>query len=199
MSRISAATIALIGLLLLHPAQAGEFNKKVKIGDPAPAWTKLPGVDGKTHSLADLKDKDVLVIAFTCNHCPVAVGYEDRLIELTRKYSAKKVAVIAINVNNLEADRLPRMVDRSREKHFNFPYLYDESQQVGRDFGATFTPEFYVLNKERKIVYMGAMDDEQHKDNYVELAVQAALKGQVPAKTEARPRGCTIRYETAEK
>jgi peroxiredoxin len=204
MFRMTLAVLVAAGLSAANPAVAGEFNKKLNIGDAAPAWTGLEGVDGKTHSLADLKNKDVVVVIITCNHCPVAVAYEDRIIDFTKKYASapdSKVAVVAINVNNLEADKLPAMKVRAKEKGFNFPYLYDPTQKIGRDYGATVTPEFFVLNKERKIVYMGAMDDSNNaasaKVNYLEAAVQAALNGQKPATAETRGRGCSVKYEAS--
>jgi len=198
MVRYAAAFLMVAGLSL--PVQAGEFNKKLSIGDAAPSFTGLEGVDGKSHSLSDLKDKDVVVVIITCNHCPVAVAYEDRIIDLTKKYAGKadsKVAVVAINVNNLEADKLPKMKERAKEKGFNFPYLYDPTQKIGREYGATVTPEFFVLNKERKIVYMGAMDDKQNNPtvSYLDPAIEAALKGEKAAKTETRARGCGVKYE----
>lgn len=194
-----SATAAVLGLALVASVQAGEFNKKLSVGDAAPTWEKVEGVDGKMHSLSDLKDKDVVVMVITCNHCPVAVAYEDRIINFTKKHASpdSKVAVVAINVNNLEADKLPAMKERAKEKGFNFPYLHDASQKVGRAYGASVTPEFFVLNKERKIVYMGAMDDDMSnpKTNYLEQAVTAALKGAKPEKTETRARGCGVKYE----
>ncbi|MBL9125614.1 MAG: redoxin domain-containing protein, partial [Planctomycetaceae bacterium] len=145
------AVRTLLGLLVMalpSLAQAGKYNDVLNIGDAAPAWSDLPGVDGKTHSLADLAGKDVVVVIFTCNSCPIAVDYEDRIIALARKHSAadSKVAVVAINVNTIEADKLPKMRERAELKGFTFPYLYDESQKIGRAYGATFTPEFFVLN-----------------------------------------------------
>jgi len=102
-------------------------------------------------------------------------------------------------VNNGEADRLPKMQERAKEKGFNFPYLYDASQAIGRQLGATVTPEFYVFNKERKLVYTGAMDDatqpQNAKANYLEPAVDAALKGQPAPTAETRARGCGVQYE----
>jgi peroxiredoxin len=184
---------------LASPARAGEYNRVLKIGDPAPRWSNLPGVDGKSHALADLKDKDVVVVVFICNHCPIAQAYEDRLIAFARKHDGpdSKVALVAISVDNSEEDRLPRMKERAREKGFNFPYLHDTSQKTGREFGASVTPEFFILNRERKVVYMGAMDDhtDEPKVNYLEPAVQAALKGEKPAKAETRPFGCAVKYE----
>ena len=109
-----------------------------------------------------------------------------------------KVGFVAINVNTYEADRLPKMIERATERGFNFPYLYDESQKIGVELGATLTPEFFVLNKERRIVYMGAMDDNNAekvaRTNYLEAAVAAALKGESPALTETMPRGCVVKY-----
>src|SRR5712664_2933981 len=100
MSRVAFALLACV--VAASPAAAGEFNKKLKIGDPTPTFTSLPGVDGKTHSLADFKDRDVLVIAITSNECIVSIAYEDRIIALAKKY-AGKVAFVAISVS-LEDD-----------------------------------------------------------------------------------------------
>lgn len=199
MSRIAMLGIA--ALVFCAPVAAGEFNKKVNIGDAAPTFKELPAADGKSYSLDDFKDKDVLVVAVTCNHCPVAVAYEDRLIDFAKKYATgddAKVALIAVNVNNMEADRLPKMKERASEKGFNFPYLYDESQELGRALGAAVTPEFFVFDKDRKIVYMGAMDDNQSKPtkNYLAEAVDAALKGDAVPSAETRARGCGVRYES---
>jgi peroxiredoxin len=202
MVRLTFAALVVAGLAL-GTAQAGEFNKKVKIGDAAPVFSKLPGVDGKDHALADLKDKEVVVLVITCNHCPVAVAYEDRIIAFTKKHAGpdSKVGVVAINVNNGEVDRLPKMIERSKEKGFNFPYLFDESQETARALGASVTPEFFVLNKDRKIVYMGAMDDKMvdPTKSYLEPAVAAALKGEEPDPKETAPRGCGVKYEKKKK
>ena len=184
-------------ILAAATVQAGQFNKVLSVGDAAPAWSDLPGVDGKKHSLADLKE-DVVVVVFTCNSCPIAVDYEDRIIGFAKKHGAK-VAVVAINVNTIPEDRLDQMEVRAKEKGFNFPYLYDESQRIARAYGANYTPEFFVLNKERKIAYLGAMDDTSNpanvKENYLEPAVQAALKGAKLEKGETLARGCKIRFD----
>ena len=195
--------LCLIALLtLVSPLPAGEFNPVLSIGDKAPVWKDLPGVDGKQHSLADFKSKDVLVVVFTCNSCPYAVDYEDRLQSFAKQHagSDSKVGLVAINVNKVEEDLLPAMQTKAKQKSFSFPYLFDESQQIAKDFGAGFTPEFFVLNKDRKVVYMGSMDDNANPDkavrNYVTEAVRATLAGQEPAKKEAVPIGCRIRIET---
>jgi peroxiredoxin len=201
MYRFSAAVFIVVGLTSSDPARAGEYNRKLNVGDAGPAWQSLPGVDGKSYSLADLSDKDIVVVVFTCNHCPVAKAYEDRIIDFARKHAGpdSKVGLVAINVNNIAPDRLPKMRERAQEKGFPFNYLHDESQKIGRAYGASVTPEFFVLNKDRKVVYMGAMDDNMNtdevKNHYLEDAVQAALGGRPPAKTETRGRGCSIKYE----
>src|SRR5262249_22000186 len=124
MARIHAIAYVMI-LALAAPAAAGQFNKKLSPGDAAPAWKDLPGTDGNKHSLADLKDKDVVVVVFTCNSCPVADAYEDRIIEFSKKHAApdSKVALVAINVNTVPEDRLDKMKVRAKEKGFAFPYL----------------------------------------------------------------------------
>ena len=179
---------------------AGEFNKTLNLGDPAPVWKDLPGTDGKKHSLADHKDKDLVVLVFTCNSCACSEEYEDRIIAFANKYR-DKVAVVAVNVNTIPDDRLDAMKKRAAKKKFPFEYLYDETQQIARAYGATWTPEFFVLTKDRKVAYMGAMDDktkaDEVKDRYLEAAVDALLKGEKPAKGETVGRGCLIRYKRA--
>lgn len=177
--------------------EAGEYNPALNIGDPAPAWMDLPGVDGRRHSLADLSDKKAVVVVFTCNSCPIAQDYEDRLIAFAKKYS-DQVAVVAINVNRNPEDRLPKMKERAEAKQFPFAYLFDESQQIAKDYGATFTPEFFVIGSDRKIAYMGGMDDNSNAAavtaNYLEPAIEAVLKGAKPATQETVARGCRVRY-----
>jgi peroxiredoxin len=188
----------LLALLLVPAALAGEFNKKLSVGDAAPAWKDLPGTDGKKHALADLAGSDVVVVVFTCNSCATAQEYEDRLVAFANAH-AGKVAVVAINVNTIPEDRLDAMTKKSTEKKFPFPYLYDETQKIAKDYGATYTPEFFVLNKARKVAYMGAMDDHTKAEDvtarYLEDAVTAVLKGRSTAKGETIPRGCLIRYK----
>lgn len=197
-----AAALLVAGLSLLIPVRAGEFNKKLSIGDAAPTWSKLEGIDGKAHALADWKDKDVVVIAFSCNNCPVANDHEDRLIALTKKYAPtaeSKVAVIAISVDLGPEEKLGKMKERAKEKGYNFACLHDPSQDTGRAYGARVTPAFFVLDKARKLAYMGAMDDsptgDEIKVKYLDDAIGAVLKGEKPPKAETRPFGCGIEYE----
>jgi peroxiredoxin len=185
-------------LLVCSAALAGEFNKVLSVGSAAPAWKDLEGTDGKKHSLADLK-QDVVVVVFTCNSCPVAVGYEERILAFAKQHAGEKsrVALVAINVNTVKDDQLPEMKKRAEKKKFNFPYLYDPSQKIAKEFGANYTPEFFVLNKERKIAYLGAMDDKSPpataSSSYLEEAVQAVLEGK-PSPKETLARGCMIRW-----
>ncbi len=188
MVRLASALLLAAGMFVLPDAALAQ-NKVVKVGDAGPDFTNLPGTDETNHSLADFK-KDVVVVIITCNHCPTAVAYEDRIIAFTKKYG-DKVDVVAINVNNQEADKLPAMKVRAKEKGFNFTYLYDESQKIGKALGATVTPEFFVLNKERQIAYLGAFDNKKidPTENYLEPAVAALLTGKTVAKTETKPFG----------
>lgn len=192
--------LAALGLLLAlaSPAPAGKFNKTLSVGDAAPAWEKLEGTDGKTHSLADLKGKDVVVVVFTCNSCPVAAGYENRIIAFAKAH-ADKVGVVAINVNTAKDDALPAMTERAAKKKFPYPYLFDPTQEVARKYGAKFTPEFFVLDKDRKVVYMGAMDDKsppgEPKVKHLEAAVKAALEGKPAGTAEtSAAAGCSIKF-----
>lgn len=190
-----------VGLLwIAGPVFAGKYNAVLSIGDAAPAWNKLEGVDGKRHSLSDLADKDAVVVVFTCNSCPVATDYEDRIIAFSKKFAGPggRVALVAINVNTLAEDRLEKMKERAQAKGFGFSYLYDDTQKIGKAFGAAFTPEFFVLDRQRRVVYMGGMDDNSQagevKAHYLEPAVEAALAGKKPATAEAPAIGCRVRY-----
>jgi peroxiredoxin len=197
--RFAISLVAILSLAVSLPA--GEYNKTLSVGDAAPAWKDLPGVDDKMHSLADLKEKEVVVVVFTCNSCPIAAAYEDRILAFNSKFGGPdgKVGLVAVNVNNLPEDRLPQMKERAKDKKFTFPYLFDKSQKIARDYGAVYTPEFFVLNKERKVVYMGALDDKINppdvKVNYLEAAVEATLAGKKPATGETLAHGCRIPYK----
>ncbi len=196
--RLASAVLISVFAFTAAPVFAGKFNKVINIGDAAPTYTKLPGTDGKEHSLADIKS-DVVIIAITCNKCPMAIKYEDRMIELAKKYADKSVTMVAINVNDNEADGLEKMKERAKEKGFNFAYLFDASQQIATKLGARVTPEFFVLDKNRKIVYTGALDDNPDPSKvtkkYLELAVEAALAGKLPEVTETRAVGCGVQYK----
>jgi peroxiredoxin len=176
---------------------AGKFNKALDVGSPAPAWANLAGTDGKKHALADLKDKAAVVVVFTCNSCPTAVGYEGRVAALAKKY-ADTVGVVAINVNTGKEDALPAMTERAAKKNFPFAYLYDPSQDIAKKYGARYTPEFFLLDRDRKVAYMGAMDDKAGGDpkvRFLEDAVAAVLAGKAaPLAETSAAAGCAIRF-----
>ena len=171
----------------------------VKIGDPAPKFKGVIGIDDKKHSLSDFKDPKLVVLVFTCNHCQVASAYEKRLVALQDAYKTKGVQVVAVNVNNIEPARLDKMKQRAKDRKFNFPYLYDSSQKMGREYGATVTPHVFVLDQKRKVVYIGAIDDkmnaDQVKKTFLRNAIDALLDGKKPPEAVTKQFGCSIKYE----
>ncbi len=203
-SKLAAVVAACFLMAAVHSgtveAAKAKFNKVVVVGEKSPDWNELPGVDGERHGLGDYSEAKAVVVVFTCNHCPVAKMYEDRLIELSRKYG-KQVQVVAICVSHVAADRLDKMKIRAKEKEFPFAYLYDESQESARRFGATVTPHFFLLDGTRKIAYMGAFDDnfdvEKVEKHYLVDALEALLDEKEPRVKESLQRGCAIGYESA--
>lgn len=199
--RFVSAALVTLSLLLVSPAWAGKYNAVLSIGDKAPDWKDLPGTDDKEHSLADFADKDILVVVFTCNSCPYAVDYEDRLVAFTKEMTESKASVglVAINVNKIEEDKLSAMKKRAEAKHFNFPYIFDESQKVAKDYGAVRTPEFFVFNKDRQLIYTGAMDDspdgKKITKDYLREAITAITSGKKIETEETPPVGCGVRFD----
>jgi peroxiredoxin len=183
--------------LLLH-ANLGKYNEVLNLGDKAPAWEALPGTDGKKHTMDEWKAKPYLVVVFTCNSCPCARDYEDRIKALQEKYQ-NHVAVVAINANLIKDDSPEAMKKRAEERGYNFAYLHDASQKVAKAYGATYTPEFFLLNRDRKVIYMGALDDKDDPEKvsvkYLEVALAAAEAGKAADKGETLARGCMIRYK----
>ncbi len=165
---------------------------------------KLKNVDGNMVSLSDYKDAKGFIITFTCNTCPYAVMYEDRIMDLDKKYASKGYPLIAIMPNNVEVkpgDSFEAMQKRATTKGYTFPYLIDEGQKVYPKFGATKTPHMYVAQKTKKgiqIEYIGAIDDNYQdasavKQRYVEDAVEALLEGKEVKEKETRAIGCSIK------
>ena len=191
--------VVAVAVMCAMVTTASCYAGKLKIGDAAPDWRALPGVDGKSHGLADYGSAKAIVLVFTCNRCPVAKAYEDRLVEFQADYKDKGVQVVAVNVNDVAGDRLDAMKERAESKKFNFPYLFDKSQKIGRDYGATCTPHFFLLDADRKLAYTGAMDDAMKADNvkekYLRDAVDAVLAGKEPPKTVTKQRGCGIKWK----
>lgn len=194
--------LALVVLSLVAiPAVAGKYNKAVSVGDKAPDFAGLPAVENGADTsltLSDIKE-NLVVLVFLGNHCPVVQRYEDRLIDFTAAYKDKGVKVVGVSVNDRDSDRIPKIKDYMKEHKSNYVYGYDESQAIGHAYGATNTPQFFVLDKERKIRYLGAMDDNMDeakvKKTYLKDAVEALLKGETPAVEETRPQGCGVVYK----
>jgi peroxiredoxin len=177
----------------------------LQIGEPAPDF-ELPGVDGDTYSLGSFQDAKVLVVVFSCNHCPYVVGSEDRMKAFHADYADKGVALVAINANetdNHPTDTFDHMVTRATEKGFDFPYLRDESQDVARAYGALRTPHYFVFDADRRLRYTGRMDDnprEPGKQTTHELrdAVDALLAGKEPPTAVTNPIGCNVKWKGKE-
>jgi peroxiredoxin len=174
----------------------------LKIGSTSPDFQDLAGTDGKNHSLKDFADKKGLVIVFSCNHCPTAQAYEDRMIAFQRDFGSKGFQLIAINSNetdNYPEDNFEEMIKRAKLRGFNFPYLRDEHQSVAIDFGATHTPEFFLFDDQRKLRYHGKMDDNKDasgvKVSYVRAAAEAVLAGKEISEPETYSIGCTIKWK----
>ena len=193
-----ALLVAVVFAAFESPAWAGKFNRVLSVGDPAPAWKGLIGVDDKRHSLSDCKTK-LIVLIFIANHCPVAAAYEERLKQLAVDYREQDAELVAISVSQLDSDRLDKMKERGKDSKFSFLYLQDASQAIGHRYGATTTPQIFVLNAERRIAYMGAFDDQWRdaakvETHYTRAAIDALLVDKQPEIRETRPVGCAIEY-----
>lgn len=180
-------------------------SKGYEIGDSA-ADFKLKNIDGKMVSLSDFKKAKGFIVVFTCNHCPYAKKYEDRIIALDKKYREAGYPVIAINPNDPNVqpeDSYRKMIERAKEKGFTFPYLVDEGQKIYPQYGATKTPHVFVLQKKsgKNIVkYIGTIDNNYEDPNdvserYVEDAVDALLKNEPIKMTKTVAIGCTIKVK----
>ena len=146
---LSLAVVSLVAV----SAFAGKFNKVISVGDKAPVISGLPAIQNgeeSSFSLSDVKE-DVVVVVFLANHCPVVKAYEDRLIEFTNAYKDKGVKVVGISVSMQDQDKIPGIKEYTKEHKSNYIYAYDETQAVGKAYGAVATPQFFVLDKERKI------------------------------------------------
>lgn len=180
-------------------------GKGYEVGDEA-ADFKLKNIDGKMVSLSDFKNAKGFIVVFTCNHCPYAKKYEDRIVELDKKYKDQGYPVIAINPNDPNVqpeDGYQQMIERAKQKGFTFPYLVDEGQKIYPQYGATKTPHVFVLKKEngKNIVkYIGAIDNNYDNPNdvseyYAQDAVNALIKGEPVKMTKTVAIGCTIKVK----
>jgi peroxiredoxin len=188
-----------------------EDHPTLAINSKAPNFS-LKGIDGKTYTLASFNKYKILVIVFTCNHCPTAQAYEDRIIQFTKDYSTKGVGVVAIMPNDPKAvsldelgwadlgDSYEEMKIRAKQKKFNFPYLYDgNTQSVAKAYGPVATPHVFIFDKERKLRYQGRIDDVEKPTktpNSLDTrnAIEALLAGKEPAVQTTKVFGCSIKW-----
>jgi peroxiredoxin len=199
--------ISLVSLYLFSVLQV--FSQGYNVGDHVSDF-KLKNIDGKFVSLNDYSNSRGVVIVFTCNHCPYAQAYQDRIIEIDKKYKPLGYPVIAINPNDpqiVPEDSYDNMISRAKEKGFTFPYLFDESQAVYRMYGAKHTPHVYLLQKEGKnfvVKYIGAIDDNYEDASkvthpYLANALDALLAGRAPDPSSTKAIGCSIKDKHNEK
>jgi len=198
-SRFVFLPLLIVFCITVSSVHAGKFNRKVSVGDKAPDWKNLEGVDEKEHSLVEYRSK-LVVVVFIANHCPVTAAYEERLKQLRSDYDESDVSLIAVSISQYPSDRLEKMIERSQDSGFKFPYLHDPTQSIGRDYGVTMTPQVFLLDRERKIAYMGAIDNQKRSDKpveqrYLRVAIDALLAGNSYEIKETRPFGCEIEYE----
>ncbi len=175
-----------------------------KVGDMARDFS-LKNVDGKMVSLADYQKAKGYIVVFTCNHCPFAQAYEQRIIQLHNKYASQGFPVIAINPNDKTRspeDSYENMVTRAKDKQYPFAYVYDETQEIAKSYGATRTPHVFLLSKTKagnKVEYIGAIDDNSEeasavKEAYLSNAIDALLNGKPITTNNTKAIGCTIKW-----
>jgi len=173
----------------------------LKIGEKAPFFS-LPATDGKSYSLDHFKDK-VLVVFFTCNHCPYVIGSDEVTRATVEKFLPRGVEFVGINSNSpntYPADDFPNMVDRMNQYKFPWKYLYDASQDIARAYGALTTPHFFVFNKERELIYTGRATDSPRdvsgiRVHNLEKALEEHLNGDIVSKPLTNPIGCNIKWD----
>ena len=175
----------------------------VPLGTEAPAF-RLPDQEGKLLSIDDFKSSPALLVVFLCNHCPFVKHVLPHFVGLARKYQSRGVGIVGISSNDVDsypADAPEKMAELSKSMGFTFPYLYDESQQVARAYGAACTPDFYLFGADRRLVYRGQMDDSRPTNGRpvtgadLRAAIDAVLEGR-PVSDEQRPSiGCNIKWK----
>jgi peroxiredoxin len=168
--------------------------------DQAPAF-RLPGIDGAEHTLESYADAPALVLVQSCNHCPYVQAWEGRMKSIQSDYADRGVRLVAINSNDAERypeDSFDEMGARAAREGFNFDYLWDEDQSLVRELGAERTPEVFLFDGDRRLVYHGAIDDSRDEtavtQNYLRDALDAVLEGRAPAIAETPPSGCSVKW-----
>lgn len=172
----------------------------MKLGAEAAPFD-LPGVDGRHHALSDYTDAAALVLVWSCNHCPYVQAWESRLRAIQADYAGRGVRLVAINSNDVERypeDAFEEMRARAQAQGFNFDYLFDEDQAVARAYGPERTPEVFLFDRDRRLVYTGAIDDSRDEGSvgrhYLREALDAVLAGGAPAIAETPAVGCSVKW-----
>lgn len=173
----------------------------LSLGASAPKFEHLLSADGRRYSLDSFREKPVLVVVFSCNHCPYVKDYEGRMVEIQAEYASRGVQVVAINSNDDKAypqDSYPEMVKRAREKGFNFVYLRDADQSTVDAYGAVCTPHVFLFDAKRILRYRGRIDDSRDasrvKSPYLRNAIEEVIRGVPVANPDTRPFGCSIKF-----
>ena len=173
----------------------------LSLGSPAPTFV-LPGVDGRDHSLDDYADAEALALVQSCNHCPYVQAWEPRMIALQREFGERGFTLVAINSNDARAypeDSFDEMRKRAERIGFNFDYLCDEDQSIARALGSERTPEVFLFDRARRLVYHGAIDDNRDdravSRHYLREALDAVLEGREPPIRETPAVGCTVKWK----
>jgi peroxiredoxin len=208
---LKSLVLLILPVFIFSFSMGYDEHKTIPIGAQAPDFN-LVGVDGKNYSLASFKDANILAIVFTCNHCPTAQAYENRIINLTKDYAGKGVAVVAIMPNDPRSvsldelgytdmsDSYEEMKLRAKEKNYNFPYLYDgETETVAKAYGPIATPHIFIFDKQRKLRYHGRIDDTEKptktpKTFDARNAIDALLANKDVPVTTTKVFGCSIKW-----
>lgn len=200
-SRLVALTtmVAVTMACQTSPAQAQDFEP-LAIGSACPAWSNLPGTDGKEHSLSELKGSKGILVLFFANHCPDCELYTPRILQIAKSNQSKGIRTVLVSVSLEPEDNLEHMTAFAKENQLAGLFLQDKSQQLGKDFGATVTPEAFLFDASNKLVYRGAVDNHWKAEKvtvpYLQKAIDELLAGQKIAEPVGEATaGCTINYE----
>lgn len=209
LTKISASAILAMSILFSAVTSAGQYNAILSIGDSMPSFNKLPDIDGTQLSSKDITES-VVVLVSLANHCPWVKGLDAGLVALANEFKDKDVRIIGFSVNDREDDRLPAMKEHAKKVGYSFSYVYDETQALGRQLGATRTPEYFVFDKARRLQYTGLLHDSpariasdgkvthingEPKVFYVKDAIDALLTSKPIAMSETRAHGCSVKYK----
>jgi peroxiredoxin len=207
--KIARVTVAaVLGIAIAAgAARAAESTGGLALGSKVPAAvakTKMKNVDGKMLSLADVTGKAGTLVVFTCNHCPFAKDWEQRIVELGNTYAAKGIGVVLVNANDPAMhpeDGFEGMQERAKSRSMKVPYVVDDTSAVARAFGASVTPEAFLFDRAGKLAYHGAIDDNRKEPDkvtarYLKDALEAVVAGKKPAVPETKGLGCGIKYRS---